>query len=190
MQVHPRGRLIAFALAAGLVGLPLASLTAKGAADSREIGLKAAFLYKFASLTTWPESAFGGADGAFRIGVVADSSFAAAQRIAVSGKRIHGRSVEVELLREVPAADRFHVLYLPRQSAGVMDDLLRLSESEAVLTIGDAPDFVERGGIIQLDRDGRHMRFSINRGAAARSDLLISSKLLMLAERVIDRDGD
>ena len=47
--------------------------------------LKAAFLYRFAGLATWPGSAFPTADTPFRFGVVGDADFAGELRSVVEG---------------------------------------------------------------------------------------------------------
>lgn len=54
-----------------------------------------------------------------------------------------------------------------------------------VLMIGDAPDFVARGGAVGLVQFGRQIRFRIAPEAARRADVTFSSRLLRLA--IVDR---
>ena len=52
------------------------------------------------------------------------------------------------------------------------------------LTVSDADDFAERGGMIQLKTENGKIRLKINVNAAKASSLIISSKLLRSAEIV------
>jgi hypothetical protein len=53
-----------------------------------------------------------------------------------------------------------------------------------VLTVGDTEGFAERGGIINLVKDGNRLSFEINPEAAQRAGLVMSSKLLFLGKIV------
>jgi hypothetical protein len=50
--------------------------------------------------------------------------------------------------------------------------------------VSEVEDFLEQGGAVQFVPDGNKVRFEINLGAARRSGLNISSKLLSLARAV------
>lgn len=75
-----------------------------------------------------------------------------------------------------------HVAYLGAGSRGFADQLSR----SGVLTVGEGEDFIATGGIVGLVGSGRQVRFYINYGAAERSQIRISSKLLRLAVRVVE----
>jgi hypothetical protein len=53
-----------------------------------------------------------------------------------------------------------------------------------VLTVADAPEFGQAGGMIQLVVEESKVRFDINLAVAKRSRLRISAQLLHLARRV------
>jgi hypothetical protein len=55
-----------------------------------------------------------------------------------------------------------------------------------VFTVSDADKFAQSGGVAQLIVENDRMRFAINRDAAQRARLLLSSKLLTLATLVKD----
>ena len=50
-----------------------------------------------------------------------------------------------------------------------------------LLTVGESPGFIERGGIINLVEVDGHIRFQINQKAARQAGLIVSSRLLTLA---------
>ena len=56
-----------------------------------------------------------------------------------------------------------------------------------VLTVSDVPEFCERGGIIGLVKKDDKVRFEVNRAAADRAQLVLSSELLKVATKVIDK---
>lgn len=51
-----------------------------------------------------------------------------------------------------------------------------------MLTVGDTDDFTANGGIVQFKVVGARIHIEIDREAADRANLQISSKLLSLAE--------
>jgi hypothetical protein len=57
-------------------------------------------------------------------------------------------------------------------------------EGRPVLTVGESPEFIQHGGIVNFFLDGKRVRFEINPTAATRVNLRISSRLLQLARLV------
>jgi len=55
-----------------------------------------------------------------------------------------------------------------------------------ILTIGESDGFLESGGIINFLMEDEKVRFEINNTAAKQARLKIRSKLLRLAQRVIE----
>ncbi|MFQ5418277.1 MAG: YfiR family protein [Myxococcota bacterium] len=149
-----------------------------------ESGLKAAFLYRFASLTRWPESSFAGRDSPIRFGVVGDTEITRALGEATAGKQVRGRPVEVVAVDSWAPGQDIHVMFL--SNAGSRASTLHDLEARPILTVGDSNDFVKRGGMIQLQSRGKRLAFSINRAAAKRAGLRIDPKLLRLAVEVVD----
>jgi hypothetical protein len=56
------------------------------------------------------------------------------------------------------------------------------SDGVPVLTVGDAEDFIDLGGMIRFTEADRRIRFEINPAAAERVSLRVSSRLLRLAD--------
>jgi len=69
----------------------------------------------------------------------------------------------------------------PRFLLGVGTSGWTKSEQGATLTVGETPDFLAQGGIINFILEGGKVRFQIDSKAAERADLRISSHLLRLA---------
>jgi hypothetical protein len=63
------------------------------------------------------------------------------------------------------------------------EDLAILSNSD-ILTVSDAPDFLQHGGMIQFVLVSNHVRFAVNLDAVNRAHLVLSSELLRVASSV------
>lgn len=151
------------------------------AADALKI--RAALLYRFATFTTWPESAFGDKSEPACFAIVEDSALADALREIVKTKRLHGRAIDIVGLSRRKARHHCQVVYFgntasKRISPGAIPD--------PILTVGTADSFLERGGMIYLFREGNKFKFSVSRQAVKRANLRLSSKLLRFAKEVID----
>ena len=62
-------------------------------------------------------------------------------------------------------------------------DLAAFKDSDT-LTVSDAPDFLKRGGMIQLLLVSNHIRFSVDLDPVRRTHLNLSSELLRVAASV------
>lgn len=78
-----------------------------------------------------------------------------------------------------------HILFIP-SSVGPEEQAaaIRKTHGLPVLLVGETPDFAEQGGDVNFFIEDNRVRFEINREAAMRQRLKISSKLLGLAKIV------
>jgi len=148
--------------------------------------IKAVFLYNFAQFVTWPESAFADAQAPFVIGVLGADPFGAALDETVQGESIGGRRLEVRRYRSAVEVIGCQILFISSSEAGRLDEILKTLAGRPVLTVGESQDFANKGGMIRFVTTQNKIRFRINVAAAERSGLVISSKLLRLAEIVVD----
>jgi hypothetical protein len=176
---------------AGLIGVACASAlwlyvpaAAAQSESTLESQVKAAFLYNFSKYVEYPPSAFTGDAGTFRICVLADPAFVKAVDAIIAGETIDGRTVTRQIPDSAGAARSCHILFVGRGEMDRAQQLLAAVERAPVLTVGDASDFLKRGGAIAFIRDGDRVRFDVNVGEAQRGGLEISSRLLRVAHRV------
>ena len=142
-----------------------------------EYRVKAAYLLNFTRFIEWPAATTTGAP--LTICVAQRNPFGDFLATTVAGERAGGRPLTT---RVVTTADSScAVLFVP--SGVAVDPQLRAVGNSPVLTVGETPDFLQRGGMIAFALDGGRVRFSINPAAAARNHLVISSRLLQLAQR-------
>lgn len=158
-------------------------LRAQDAGSSEaEYLIKAGYIYNFTKLVEWPPSAAPKGQ-TFVIGVLGNDTFAAILERTVDGKLLDGKRFVVKRLKAKEYKDcGCRILVVSRADGAQPDEILQFQRTASVLTIGEAPDFARRGGIIAftLDADSR-VRFEVNVEAAKQSGLNISSRLLTLA---------
>ena len=144
-----------------------------------EARLKAAFVYRFAQFVEWPDHALARRD-AVDVCVLEPNPFEDVLHTLVEGESIGRLPLRVRAVSTPASASACHVLFLPEQSAA-REATLRAVASLPVLTVSDAPRFLESGGIIQVGVAGGNMRFAVNLDAARASRLRLSAQLLRLA---------
>lgn len=167
----------------GLLALLLAALNghAQGTQPT-EYQLKAAFLYHFAQLVTWPSDAFADTSSPMVIAVLGENPFGKQLEESVRGKSVNGHPLavkEVETLAE--ATNTCHILFISSSERKRLPEILAALHGKSVLTVGETDHFTETGGMINFILDVTKIRFQINDAAAKAAGLKISSKLLSLA---------
>ena len=154
--------------------LLVASAVLSGQDVPLEYRVKAAYLFNFAKFVEWPAAAAG---GPLTICVAGRNVFGEALSETVTGETVSSRPLVVRVILEPEAG--CHILFVPRGAAAAA--YLRASQTTPTLTVGESPDFIEQGGIVNFMLDGANVRFEINPEAAGRTGLRISSRLLRLA---------
>jgi hypothetical protein len=173
-------------LAATLAVLCLcASGRAVGQTMADEYRLKAAFVLRFPQFVEWPMDALDG-EGTFDLCVLDPDPFGPALSEMVSGEVLGTRPMTVRRIRPADPFDGCHVLYIPARATRREAILQRLT-MKPILTISDAPRFLDEGGIVQLRLDSSRVRFDVSTAAAGRAGLRISAQLLQLAGSVRSR---
>jgi len=162
-----RRLLLAVVAAAASLALPAAQEV------SQEYRVKAAYLYNFVKYVEWPESM----KGPIRICVAGQNPFGTLLEDLVRNERVRGLSLNAAVILG-PEAD-CHVVFTPRTSN--IPVYLRAATGTPTLTVGETTRFIEQGGMINFTLEEGKVRFEINRSAAERVKLRISSRLLQLA---------
>ena len=186
-QRTQRGRraLIAAALvmAVFLSAAGVSNLNAQGS-NPKEYQVKALFIFNFIQFVEWPAAAFPDAASPIRIGVLGDDPFAGGLEAAVRGETVRQRPLVIARAARVEELQNCHVLFVSRSERPRIPGILSALEGKPILTVGDQPDFARRGGMINFYLEGHKVRFEINRAAAQRGGLKLSSQLLGLARLV------
>jgi hypothetical protein len=76
------------------------------------------------------------------------------------------------------------IAYISASEGNRLETDLDALRSQAVLTVSDAANFLQRGGMIQFVTVENHVRFAVNLGAVRGAQLSLSSELLRVATSV------
>ena len=149
-----------------------------GSAEEYEV--KAAYLLNFARFVEWPDSAFESETSDIIVGFVGPGEPDRKIELGMEARSIRGRPIRVIWLDGIDAVPSCHIVFVPR-TAVHPEAILAAAAGRPILTVGESDSFAARGGVIQLYLEDQVVRFEINRMAAERNGLKISSRLLSLA---------
>lgn len=144
-------------------------------ASQKELDLKAACVYQILKYVDWKEPS----DGELHIGVIGDLEMAEALK-PYETKRVWGQVLVVEIVKDVSMHSKaYDVVYFRSDVVGYEHFLTQ----KGVLSIGDASDFIAKGGILQLQKANLRIKLKCNHEKAEALGLTLSSQLLKLCDR-------
>jgi hypothetical protein len=174
-------------LLASLVGLllvpPSVAIPAAGPRAPTETEVKAAFLYHFAQLVSWPNET----PGPVVVAVVGRDPFGDRLEATIGAETVKGRSIRIErAARPRELAVPPHVLFVGAATLPEARALLADVPPGPVLTVASVRGFAGGGGMVEfrVTPDAR-VAFDIDRRAVQRAGLVMSSQLLKIA-RIVD----
>jgi hypothetical protein len=173
-------------LAALWVFASLALVPAQSA-DVSESSVKAVFLYKFAGYVEWPSAAFASPGAPFVIGVMRDDAVAAELEKLAPGRSIETHPLTVRRLRPGDPVRGVQLLFI----AGDEPDraLVAAAQQQGALVVTDSPAGLAAGAEINFVLAEDHVGFEVSLAAAQRAGHRISSRMLAVARRVVQRGG-
>lgn len=170
-------------------GLPLLLLVGMGGAClfaeipvSKEYQVKAVYLFNFAQFVKWPSNAFTRPDEPFCIGILGQDPFDAFLDETVHGEKVDGHPLVIRRCNNAEEAKGCQILFISGSESPRMEAVLGGLKGRNILTVGDTEDFIKDGGIVRFITKGNKIHFRISPEAAKRAKLVISSKVLRLAE--------
>ena len=152
---------------------------------SLEYRAKAHFLATFPNFIDWPESAFPSPQSSILVCVRGDFGFGTSLAEFTRGIFVHGRSIEVLWVRKDEELRSCHIVFVSHSESKRYASLLKTLEGASVLTVGETPDFLAAGGAVSFSIQREALQFEIDLLHANKAHLRISSRLLVLARRVV-----
>jgi hypothetical protein len=173
-------------LAAGIVLLKFLYGYASGAepVPRNPNVIEAACLRNFAHYVTWPTNAFTAANAHWNIGILGDDPFGDVLEKTLKGRLEQARPFEIfraDTLDKLPSSQ---IIFIAYKDAAKRRAVLKKLKDQPVLTVGDAPDFLQEGGIIRFQVTDR-VEMSINLDQARAVSLTIPAKMLEVAHKVL-----
>jgi hypothetical protein len=169
--------------------MPTHEALAQAGNQRDEYRVKAAFLYKIGGFIEWPGNAFPDAGSAIFIGVIGADVLATELEQLVAGRTIAGRPVSVRKLRGTRAesGSTLHVLFIGRSEARRVGDILDIFSGPGVLTVTESEDALGLGSMINFVVIDDKVRFDVAVPPADAANVKISSRLLVVARKVVGR---
>ena len=154
---------------------------------NREHKIKAAFLYNFGRYVEWPAEAFPDSEAPFVIGILGSSPVTSHLRPVARTRKIQERPAVIRQFSDLEEVSRCHILFV---SANVEPEIqataIQRCLKQHVLLVGEDNKFFQRGGMIGMRVEQNRVRVYIALKAAQREGLVVSSKLLQVAQ-VVDQ---
>jgi hypothetical protein len=156
--------------------------------ETAEYPLKLGFLYNFAKFIEWPSDSFRSPGAPLAVCIVGHDPFSMDTENELRARPVGGRPVEFVALKQTDRLNACHIVFIPVTERDQAAGIVRSLKGSRALTVGESEGFAVRGGIINFTIEGGNIHFEINRLAADRAGLKISSKLLSLAKVVTEQN--
>jgi hypothetical protein len=161
-----------------------------GAEAAPEYQVKAVFLFNFTRFVEWPPQAFATPGEPFVIGILGDDPFGARIDDVTRNERIGEHPLLVRRYRHAEEIGDCQMLFIGRDESAGFGKVVARFNHRAVLIVSEIEGSAEQGAMIQFATESSHVRLRINADAARGAGLVVSSKLLHLAEIVSPGSGD
>lgn len=175
-HIRPRKQRLKTAVLLLLFSVGFATSHAQPLSTANQV--KAVFLFNFTQFVSWPSFAFDGNTSPFVIGVLGSDPFGAYLDKVVEGERVGNHPIVVQRYTDIKEAKNCHILFINKNNPA---EVIKALDNQSVLTVSDAEQFAAEGGIIRFYVENNRIRLQINEKAARAANLIISSKLLRLA---------
>ncbi len=187
MKILPRNirtttiRLLAMAVVVALCGSQVS-----GAGLNREYSVKLAFLYKFAN---YVENSRMGDRDHVAIGVYGSDPFGATLDAVAASRRARGKTLKIVRFERLEDYQSCDILFVSGSiSAPELRQLLERTQQDGVLVVGEQPQFMSHGGVMNfhIDASGK-TAIQLNVDAAQSRDLRIDARLMRVCDIVNER---
>lgn len=147
--------------------------------------VQAAFLRNFAHYVTWPEQAFASDHAPWRVCILGGDPFGNTLDETFRGRTEQGRPFEI--VRAETAADiaGCQIVYVAYRTSASRRAALAELDDRPVLTVGDAPDFLQEGGMIRFQVSD-HVEFGVNLDRTRSASLKMQTRMLEVAREVVE----
>lgn len=123
--------------------------------------------------------------------VVAISEHTPFQSLLPSNNQKEGHNFTYKFVMWKPgdAVDGIHVAYCSERDRKEIATFLKAFADKPVLTVGEAPDFITAGGMIEFSIVANNLRYSMSKDAMAKAGLKPTAEMVATAWEVVKADG-
>ena len=149
----------------------------------QEYKIKAAYLRNFGLYTQWPGD-LGNAK-VFKIGLLGKDPFGGNLEILAKDYKVKGKDIVIERFNAVNAIKPCHVLFVCGDQAKNLAQVLKQTQGEPVMVVGDAEEQAASGAAVGFFVDMNKVKFAINPEVAKAAGLKVNSDLLGAAAKIV-----
>jgi|GEM_PF-2822028 len=145
-------------------------------------------LVTFSSFVQWP-SERNAKQRKIIIGMYCDNSFYKQIDSVIKVRNRIQKKYILKKCKTLSDAELCNILFIAKSEDGRIQSILQKINQLPILSVSDAENFCERGGMIKLYRQNKSVGFEINLDAAQQVGLSISSQMLQIAPRLFRCKG-
>jgi hypothetical protein len=150
--------------------------------------VKSALVFNISKFAQWPDGTFSRVPDSMIACVVGNGAFARAF-VAIEGRAISGRRVNVRRANSLAEYKTCHVLVIPSEGfERVRRDLRRL-RNRPILMFSDREGFAREHGAIEIVSNDQRIGFKVNVDRLRATGVKLSSKVLGLATEILRGNG-
>jgi len=144
--------------------------------------LKAVFLFNFANFMEWPASSFNDANEPIRYCTMENLRIHKNLLKVTHNEMVKGREFRLFVVNSMSEIEKeqCHLLFIGNSSLESHSISLFALAKKNILTVGESPDFLSMGGMLNLKHENKRVKIEIGMDNVKNSQLGISSKLLRL----------
>ena len=152
--------------------------------DDHEYQIKAAFLFNFTQFVEWPVDALPETKAPLVIGILGENPFSTYLEEIIAGEQVNGHPLVVQQYKNVEEIKTCHILFINLAETDQPEQAITSLKARSILTVSDRINFIKQGGMIRFIRKNNKIQIQINPEPVKEANLIISSKLLRVAEIV------
>jgi hypothetical protein len=157
--------------------------SSKPAQPRNEYEVKAGFLFHLFQFVEWPGDIMEKTHGVYRIGIVGNDPFGKVLDDIAAAERSDHRKIEVLRFQNTDPKIFCHLFWVAKtEPASRIAAHFKRFEDKPILVVSDIEGFADGGGMVELVKKENRIRLRINNEEARKHQLVISSRLLKLAE--------
>jgi hypothetical protein len=163
--------------------LATATFSSSAAPAATEAELKAVLLFHLTQFISWPTAASN--QNEFVIGIIGPDPFGPVLDAVVKGEKVGGRPIRVIRESRVRTLEGCSLVYVSAQAREPVSRIASALQNSPVLLVGEAPDFLDDGGMVRLRRTSEQkIRIQIHLRRLREEGLNASAQLLRVSDVV------
>jgi hypothetical protein len=150
-------------------------------AATKEEAVKAGSIYNFTKYIVWPND----------VSTINNFNLCVYSKhkpndglLALSGKLVVDKPLVIRHMNKASNINTCQMVFIANDSENYVQETLNKITKLPILTVSDSPDFINKGGMIGLIKDGQRVGFEINIAKTNAVGIHVGAQMLKLAKRV------